>query len=382
MYDKQALNLHFSQLVKAWEKSKHNNYSDKRKQSYQDSLNQLFQSLKTDNFDVLNSNQIQERSIIINFFFQSLGILDYSTLNQFPFEIIYCLDHALEDWTSSNDKYLIVTSFVNDYQGFSFDGRLALIDDYYEVIKQVYNVTFEYRLIQINLPKFLSKDYFSNTVLYHELGHFIDFKYKISESLFFQITTKININGYDNENNLVLQRFFPKGIIDRHLKEYISDIFAAQYIGKSSNYFLNYITGFSNLNNTTDSHPSTNNRIYLVNDFLNNLDNILVTEIIAAFTSITNVNKVDIKHRELNNDEILNLIPPLIDTSEDLSSLFLHIWEIFINYDHQIEKNNKFGFQLKPSKTYEILNNLIEKSISNFIICDSWEKTKNVLNKN
>lgn len=389
MYDKQILNLHFSQLLKAWEKSKHNNYSDRRKKSYQDSLNELFACLKNDDFENLNPNQVQERSIIINFFFQSLGILDYSTLNQFPFEIIYCLDYALDDWTSDNDKYLIVTSFVNDYAGYSFDGRLALVDDYYEIIKQVYNIVFEYRLIQINLPKFLARDYFSNTVLYHELGHFIDHKYKISESLLYQLANNLNNGTYAGDSFKCIQKLFPFNVLDpnnslfflSHLKEYVSDIFASQYIGKSSNYFLNYITGYSNLNNTSTSHPSTANRNDLVNDFLSNVDNILVTEIKAAFASITTVNQISIKYKELKYDEILNLIPPAINFRQELSSLFLLIWEIFNTYDHQIEKNNNFGFQLKPSKTYEILNNLIEKSIANFIICDNWEKAKDVLNK-
>ena len=162
--DINSLKLHFAQLIRAWEKSKHNQYSESSKTIYQDTIRVLIKLLSEESFDHLAAPDIEERKMIINFIFKSLGILDSSTTNQFPFEIIYCLRYSLYEWINNDtDNYVIVTALTNSYKDYySFDGELATDEDIYKVIKKVYNIEFKNRLIQINLPKFLSRDYFNN----------------------------------------------------------------------------------------------------------------------------------------------------------------------------------------------------------------------------
>lgn len=382
----QNLKLHFSQLFKSWEKSKYNLYSDSRRNEYQETLVSLFDCLRNENFDNLNELEIIERKHILNFFFKSLEFLDSSTVNSFPFEIVYCLEHTLKDWLKDVDKYIVVTSLVNNYAGYSFDPSLALIDDYYALIKKVYNIKFEARLVQINLPKYMARDYFSNVVLYHELGHFIDLKYEISSSVSIVIKNKILAGNLNPAQINEINQYFPYNILvnggfesfTRHLGEYVSDLFAAQYIGRTSNYYLEYNS--DDLNITHPAHPSTSNRIKLAESFLNSSKSFLLEEIKNAFIGITTDKELKIRHSEIKSNNLTKLIPVDIDNSNELSSIFLLAWKTFSNEQAKIQSVNNFKFKLKPSETYSIINNLVEKSIGNYLIKTSWEKAKHVFN--
>lgn len=385
----QSLKLHFGQLLKAWEVSKHNQYSDPKKKHYQNTLKSLIKKLSKEDFNSFKDTEIEERKLVINFIFKSLGILDSSTTNQFPFEIIYCLQHSLHQWIDEDiDNYVIVTSLTNSYEDFySFDGRLALDEYFYEVIENVYGIKFNNRLVQINLPKFLARDYFNNIVLYHELGHFIDYKYRISETLALRIRNNIVTSKYAKDELTTLQEFFLLDLRDSktltyHLSEYFSDLFAAQYIGTFSENFLNYITGKMFINHTSQTHPSTFNRGRLVNDFISKQENTLINEIKDVVYRISN-KELKIRYNlDINSNELIKLIPLEINDSDELSSVFVAAWDLFSNYKKEIENQNNFGFELKPSKLYGLINNLVEKSIGNHIIKTSWKKAQYASDKN
>src|SRR5690606_12858666 len=111
-----------------------------------------------------------------------------STLNSMPFEVVGCLNEAMADWINKDD-FIIVTSLNNNIDAFSYDESLALEEFLYKSIDTQYGVVFKKRLVQINLPLILSRDYFSSVVLYHELGHFIDLHFGISQKLAFDLST-------------------------------------------------------------------------------------------------------------------------------------------------------------------------------------------------
>ena len=49
-----------------------------------------------------------------------------------------------------------------------------------------------------------------------------------------------------------------------------------------------------------------------------------------------------------------------------------------MNNTEQIKICNKMQEELPPDKTYEIINNLIEKSINNYLIIRDWENFKKI----
>lgn len=344
----ELLQLHLSQLSIAFDKSKTNKYADSRKQEYHDTLYELYSKIRNDDFSKRNSDSHIFFKEILNFIFYSLEFLDNSTLTSIPYEIVYCLEKALKDWVPSED-YIIVTSLQNNIIHYSFNRTLALQEHYYDIIDNIYNIKFKKRLIQINLPKYLAQDFLANVVLYHELGHFIDAKYKITDRIAYTLSLDL--------------------IETKHYSEFFADIFAAQYIGKSSNYYLNYIA-YQNMGSYT--HPATVDRINIVNDFLNN--NMAVDSKLSNIfygTGLTTGINLEIRFNKIKKDDFLNLVPADINSVSNLHSIFEVGWNLWLN-DASHFKSMNFNF----SDTYKIINNLIEKSISNFMVLESWNKIK------
>jgi hypothetical protein len=388
------LKLHLAQAEFALEKAKNNTYSDKRKEEYQDKLSLLFCEIKK---SVANDDTISEAEIYdqykrhIDFIFKSLEFLDSSTLNQIPYEIVECLDYAMKDWLTSGNEYVIVTSLINNVGGFSFDPTLAYSETIYNEIKTKYSIEFNCRLVQINLPRALVRDYLSSVVLYHELGHFIDMKFKFTESLTREILDNVTgINTIDTVEVDRLLYYFPyltqfRGINTQlsttnqyfwatanHLGEFFCDLFASQYISDSSNFYLQYLT--EDNRNYTGSHPSTNFRVNVVNDFLNKIDNILVNRINKAIASINGM-ALEIRSEEVLMDDFFNLLPANVANLKQLHGLFNTGWKIWLNEQSRLSKSLNDQYTA-PVRLHNVINNLIEKSIANFITQLRWEKAK------
>jgi hypothetical protein len=322
---------------------------------------------------------------MIDFFFKSLEFLENSTLNLIPFEIVECLKHSLSEWIDDSDSYIIVTSLVNNLSAFSFDPTLVVNHVMlYGLIETVYGVKFDHKLIQINIPRFLVKDYLANVVLYHELGHFVDNSWRITAILSKKILDAFNARSLAQDEGENILNFFPflahdsvspnaRQLFQRHLAEYFCDLFASQYIGESSNYYLDYIT--KGQAQFTLYHPSTVHRIKVVEDFLNKVPNYLVDAIAAETKKITS-REVKKRNAQLLDVDFLKLMPVIINQPAELHSLFSLGWNLWKNDWSKFATNNKMQFPLDNQKVYDIINNLIEKSIGNYIVTKSWAEGK------
>lgn len=383
------LELHFSQLQSEWKNAKYNNYSDLRKKEYHESLARIIQALEMEDFKSFSEKEIKQRFYVIFFLFKSLEFLNNSTTSTIPFEIVFVLTEALKDWTSTNE-YIIVTSLNNNINSFSFDNSLMFNQFFYTDIELLYGVTFDRKLIQINLPRSISSDYLANVVLYHELGHFIDRKYEITRVAYVEIIQKIlsdNLKS-DEKNDIISffpylsditnvkhleKNFHPDNILSNHIGEYFCDVFASQYIRTCSNDYLNYMT--LGQNNYSNTHPSTVNRILCVENFLDSKNSYLIELYKKIVENITS-KKLEIKASSISSRNLEKLIPVEIQNKEELHSLFSYGWKVWLNEWNEIERHSNIEFELNQVKVYEIINNLIEKSIGNYIVREEWRLAK------
>ena len=342
----ELISLHLSQLEKAIENSKTNVYADPRKKDYHDKLLCLFERVKGYDLISLPISNLSGIKLIIDFCFVSFEFLDNSILTSIPHETVYCLEKALSDWDNTN-QYIIVTSLQNDLNSFSFNSFLSIEETYYDFFKAEFSLDFKYRLIQINLPKYLAQDYLASVILYHELGHFVDLKFKITERL----SDSLGLVKECQERT--------------HYREFFSDIFASQYIGGASNIYLNYIA-YQNPDCVT--HPSTLSRIKLVEDFLNGTNNVVVNNLKQAAFKATGKN---LKNRRsvISDEDFKNFIPAQFNTIDELHSIFEIGWNLWRNIIPEFETRKITLFE-----KYQIINNLIEKSISNYIVIEKWNK--------
>ena len=371
MIESQFLKLHFSQLVNAWKLSRYNTYSNVQKQIYHEHLAILFSELKKTNFDTISTTECTEIKEIIDFFIQSLNFLNNSTINNVPYELIECLRLAMKDWIDNHDDYIIVTSY-NDY---SFNPSLVMLTTY-TIIEAKFKIKFERKLVQINLPKHLERDYLCNAVLYHELGHFIDQVQSIYKS--------ISDTIWNNRTNRDCIKYFPyilstsypddykRIVLANHVMEYFADIFASQYIQKASYHYLSYIAKDCG---TSETHPATLNRIIFINEFLGGSPYNFVLETFISETLKQTQKEIKYRSTPLSCNDFLNLIPCIITEPNQLHSLFLNGWEIWINDTERFQAENNMTEALRPSQIYQIINNLIEKSINNFIVIEKWKKS-------
>jgi len=388
------LDLHFAQLTKAWKRSKYNTYSDSEKENYHKKLQAIYGFLEKEDFSSFDNNEISGRFKAIDFIFKSLEFLDSSTLNLIPFEIVECLQTALIEWINPvTDKLIIVTSLVNRIDGFSFDPSLAANNLIYDNIKGLCNIDFDSKLIQINVPINLSKDYLANVVLYHELGHFVDTKFQISNSIYDNLLKGFFDGTIINKDKADLLSFFPyldhpqshclysstQNILhfQSHIAEYFCDLFAAQYIEDCSNQYLGYITEMSA--DFSYTHPSTVKRVELVNKFLKvERDSFFLNKITETIKLITG-NDLVVRYQKFTSDNFLHLVPVDIENKKELHYLFIHGWEHWLNSQAKFKDYNNMSEDIKNENLYDVLNNLIEKSIGNFVVSSKWKEANDAL---
>lgn len=394
----ELLLLHLAQAEQSLERAKNNAYSDARLEDYHHKLVSLFHAVKKDiqqQTKSLSDSEIYDGpKKILDFIFKSLEFLDSSTLNQIPYEIVACLKEAMDKSIEVTDRYIIVTSLINNVLGFSYDSSIAFEHGLYTEIQTKYGIEFMDRLVQINLPRAFSRDYLSAVVLYHELGHFVDYRFSLINSLTKTVLDDLfhrRMKSTD-ENELVI--YFPYlanyianptrtlitatttswyNVILSHFREYFCDLFAAQYIGEASSHYLKYVS--QNSANWIPTHPSCINREKVVGAFLKGTPNVVVTLINQPLLSIkkTTLQK---RYSDVAADDFLDLIPTEISSGEQLHGLFDMAWKLWL------QQKKKMGDILNTSDTlkiYNVINNLVEKSIGNYITVNKWNQAYKTL---
>lgn len=350
--DQRDIQRHLAQLSRCIKKPSVNRYSDPRKDEYHKKLHELFLQIYNEDLTKFSTNDLWNRKVIIDFIFANIQFLDNSTLTISPFEIVYCLERSLEEWIPGG-KFIVATTLSNNLNEFYFDSTLTSSKAIFDFIKNQYNVEFEYKLIQISLPRFFVHDYLANVALYHELGHFIDSYFAISKTVVNNQILDGKINPAHRTNSV------------NHYMEYFADIFAAQYIGNSLNNFINYIA----FNSTASfTHPATSDRLKMVQEFLKGNHSEPTIDLLRKETKSRTGLDLEIRHVQLKTTDFESLIPLNVSNIKELHSVFEAGWNFWKSQPNKVV--DSFGVE----RSYKIVNNLIEKTISNFIVMDSWKK--------
>lgn len=377
------LELSRSQLVLTWNRSRFNHYSDKRKQQFHERLGELYEVLMTKNFTdpAYTKDELRFFRKVIEFFKDSLALLDNNTISSVPHEIIECLNTAAKQWDPDFDDYIIVME----------EGSYAIIPQvenyrfFYVTLKAKLGIDFKYILLRVRMPRQLTRDYLTNVCLFHELGHFIDTKFKISQSVIVDLFT----NWISGDRTKVDPWFIsgtppffvtsvigapagylPAGYTIFFLMEYFADIFGAQYIGPN---YLNYLEYLSDdLNLDDPQHPSYNKRKQMYEAFCKGVDSNIVLKLIFEKTLSVTKHGLTKRYVDLDNKEMLGLVPTVLKNSDEMLSIFKMGWDVYMMGAEKIEKKNNLQHPLGSDQVYTIVNNLIEKSISNYLVTRDW----------
>jgi hypothetical protein len=289
----------------------------------------------------------------------AIRYLDGSTTKVLPYEVVFCLEAALKNWT--NESYLITTAVLHE-KDFFFQG---IDESFYTLAEVLCGETFKHRLIQIALPDLYRHKPLYNSALYHELGHFIDVHKSITEYLILN-NPKVSIPDLDVKPPAMSDLYYEK-VRRAHLMEYFADLFAACYIGPA---IKNFLAAFAPNNLSSGSHPSTKNRVENIEALLAGKKSPLIDAFSSALSALK-LPSLAKKYKEIDLSPALdNARPFTLSSIEEVHGIFDSGW----NYLHEaLKKTRKPWSQLEENKIEKVINDLIEKSIRNFMVRELWK---------
>lgn len=377
-------------LFDTWKKSRNNKYSDADIQIYHDYFRDFYRKLRylAPNIKSLEPEKKEFLKLCIKYFQDRINCLSNNTSANAPYELVETLKNVASEWISDIDKYVILTHFGN----YSFSIN-SYEDKLFKTIESDFGIPdINKRTILLSIPHQYYRDYMNNVILFHEIGHFVDNTLVISLRLLInEFITNYQHNGFskdviehfrflENTNPNEIYDSVKDKIIDRdtfykmlsYWSEYFADLFAASYAGNTLYKYLDYHT-YPTQNDDTDheSHPSNKLRAYVTNNFLIGNNNYIVDTIQDVLNRICN-RKLPNFNNTLNASDLYKLLPLELKTDRDLYSLFSTAWDIWYGDRSEFTRQNNLIEDLNPSQLYSILNNLIEKSISNYLIKKKW----------
>lgn len=269
-----------------------------------------------------------------------------STTKTIPYELVYTLTTALEDW--SNSKNLVTTALTDDLNFY-----LQGIDpDFRQLVKGYLGLDVSHDLIQIALPKLYIHKPLYAIPLYHELGHFIDNEKRINNASLLLYKIPVSANPY---------------IEIAHRKEFFADLFAVSYTGESQIIFLNE---FASGAQDSATHPSTAKRIDVMQSFLDGRNHFII-DIFNTTIGHLGLPAIQKRFKIPNLDNCFNNIRPYpIADNEELHGMLTASWHHLQNLPSNPESNLRdISNEFEPAR---IINDLTEKSIRNMILKEKW----------
>lgn len=182
-----------------------------------------------------------------------------STTKEAPYEMEYCLQKALAPWVT---RETIITTALTNHHDFHFAPA-----DPWSFVKQYlpgYATNgYDPLLVQLGLPRLYRHKPIYCLPLYHELGHFVDEQYGVTN---LSAVLDPNMLATGHLNFPATTPLAQRDKIERnHRKEYFCDLFGAAYAGRA---FVETLETIAAGAPPMPSHPATAERIKLVDDFL------------------------------------------------------------------------------------------------------------------
>lgn len=274
-----------------------------------------------------------------------------------PHETQYVLTKALKSWITDD---ALISSASLDQFGFFLDPEdmWSFIGNY---ITGFDAGGYAPLLVRIGSPEPYKHRPVFCTPLFHELGHFVDVHFKITELSL--LTSPIGAP----QGGLSIAQW--EGVNRSHRMEYFADLFSASYVGNAGSQTLATIAPNAKDNFT---HPATSKRLAIINDFIAGNSN----DIVDLFQGV-------LKNMKQPALECHFDIPKINDQFDDaLTYKIENIGELYGIYDASMtylhdQLNNRTANWIDDTATdYTIektINDLTEKSIRNFEIRERWQ---------
>lgn len=278
--------------------------------------------------------------------------LQGSTTKESPYEIEFCLRHAIMDWFA---EPCLVTTSLTDEKDFHLRPG-----DPWQFVKTILDRHLEKlpdgRLIFIGVPRLYKHMPLFCSPLYHELGHFVDLSRNVVDST--MLTAPVP-GASEGVNNIILL----------HRREHFADLFAACYVGSAIIDSLNAVMPAGGL---TPTHPPTSNRIELIRAFLAGEDTDEITMFQAALKQL-GLPELRVRFSTPTIEEAFDdLRPAVLSGAGELHGIMQAGWSYLAKA--RDGAGPPWTRSAQPLEIVRIVNDLTEKSIRNVSVRQLWSK--------
>lgn len=279
-----------------------------------------------------------------------------SRSNDAPYETQYVLRKVLKEWIP--DDALISSAALED---FNFFLNPADLWDHIGRSLNLFNTqSYKPLVVRIGAPEAYKHRPIFCIPLFHELGHFIDIHFKITEMSLLLTPPSAPPAGVNqmqwNSINL------------RHRMEHFADLFSACYCGNGS---AKSLLAIAPGHPDSPTHPSTDKRVATVEDFLGGRSNPMVDLIQSALTARGQKQLAQwftVPDVTASFDDVVTY---RITDVKELYGIFLAGWDYLHN---QLEQRTApwVDGSVDAYTIEKTVNDLTEKSIRNFEIRERW----------
>ncbi len=278
--------------------------------------------------------------------------LQGSTTKEAPYELEYCMRHAIKDWLA--DPCIVATALTDEK-----DFHLKPGDPWEWVVTTMDRFEGKLpneKLIFIGVPRIYKHMPLFCAALYHELGHFVDLTRNVSG-------TTMLTQPEPNATPEMLEHILS------HRREHFADLFAACYVGPA---IVDTLYAINPNAEISLSHPSTAKRMGIVQAFLDG-DEIGALGMFQDALKSLGLPPLQPRYRVPSIDDAFDDIRPYaISDTEELHGMFAAGW----SYLGRIKSGGgpEWASGGGHLDAVRIVNDLIEKSIRNASIRDLWKR--------
>jgi hypothetical protein len=288
-----------------------------------------------------------------------------SASRDIPYEIVYGLKLALDDWKPTSVRRLAITTALLDDSNFYFQ-RIDV--DAYMLIDAYLKVKFDEDLIQIALPRLYRHTPLKAVPLYHELGHFLDVHNQVTE---------YSLLRFPPDKNPTIPPMFGPGtaslpdkarlnIHKSHRQEMFADLFAASYAGLAYEAALNDIGPG---HKPSPTHPGTADRLALSQLFLAKKSH----PVIDMFNTVLAERGLPILQVRFSAPDIVGTFGNMRPYNICADSEIHGILSSALAFERSLATSRPDAWRgLSVDEVSRITNDLVERSIRNRMFMKAW----------
>lgn len=285
-----------------------------------------------------------------------LQFISGSRSSDAPHEVQFTLRKALKEW--SNEDALVASASLSELNFFLDPLNLW---NFIATSLHLFDADgYNKPVVRIASPEAYKNKPIFCIPLFHELGHYIDFHYQITDAT-------ILLDPPNNAPPGVNVAAFRQLHIN-HRREYFADLFAACYCGETTNKSL---LAIAPSNPASHSHPATVDRVRVVQDFLAGINNPEIARIKAALNALK---LPELKVRFSLPDVAAafdDVLVYRIQNDAELFGIFNASWDYLEKQVHTPVAPWASGGISQP-EIEKTVNDLTEKSIRNYEIRERW----------